>query len=206
MKSFSGIEQLNMNNQLIFIHIPKTGGTSIGKALGFKSTSHIKAKEVTHSAPLIKGKFSFAVVRNPYERFISLYNYARQEVSTYHNNIEPHKALYGIHLDYELLKKSSIEECANYLLEGKLKHDSSWNHWKPQYSWVYYKDKLLVDNIYHLNNLHHLKDDLRRKFNIQIQIPYLNSSESNRQNYLLNQRTKRIIEEYYSKDFQLFNF
>ena len=56
---------------MIFIHIPKTAGTSIQQALGPTSIGHKKISQVD-------GDSFFTCVRNPYDRAVSTYWFLRQ--------------------------------------------------------------------------------------------------------------------------------
>ena len=79
-------------------------------------------------------------------------------------------------------------------------------HWMPQFSWVSYKNKLLVDKVYKLEDLNELVEDIQDKFEFKIEIPNLNSSIHSEKRMSLNERTKRIIEDFYYKDFQNLKF
>ena len=60
----------------IFIHINKTGGSSIKQALGAKfqhKTAMEKIEEL--GLKVWQRKFTFAVVRNPWDRVVSQYHY-----------------------------------------------------------------------------------------------------------------------------------
>lgn len=201
----------NLINNIYFIHVPKNGGTSIGKTLGLNEYMHIKAWEVKASGNnhLLKNNFSFGVVRNPFDRFLSLYNYARMDKSYYHDNIiQPLNPARPRHLDYTLLKNATIKDCVNYLKEGKLSHDSQWNQWEAQYTWLYDLKgrRKLVKKIYKLENLDELKKDLNDLgYNID-EFPQLNSSKSNRYRELIDNESREILEEIYKKDLQLFNY
>ncbi len=191
-----------------FIHIPKNAGTSIVKALNIRPVSHITAKEILESSDKQRylNSYSFCVVRHPYNRFISLYNYAKMEKSYYHDNIEPKNSIYGEHLDYKTLKNASIEECAELLLKGKLKHDLVWNHWRPQSSWVYDETfkNLLVDRVFHLEKIEELYDS--NIINLKKKVPQLNTSSTSINIGDLDNNTKEILVNYYKKDFELFNY
>jgi len=56
---------------MILIHIPKTAGTSIQKALGPTSIGHKKVSKA-------KGDSFFTCVRNPYDRAVSIYWFIRK--------------------------------------------------------------------------------------------------------------------------------
>ena len=62
--------------QCIFIHINKTGGSSIEKALGLPF-QHLTAKEIIagYGKKLWDETFKFTVVRNPWDKVASHYHY-----------------------------------------------------------------------------------------------------------------------------------
>lgn len=59
-------------SRVIFVHNPKTGGTSLGKFLGVKRRSHRYPNEVL-SLKHWENSFSIVVVRHPFERFLSCF-------------------------------------------------------------------------------------------------------------------------------------
>jgi hypothetical protein len=66
------------DNQAIFIHLPKTAGTSISKALGVPYSRHISVEEYLVANPSKFARFfKFAFVRNPYDRLLSSYTFLR---------------------------------------------------------------------------------------------------------------------------------
>lgn len=61
-----------------FIHVPKAAGTSIAHALYGRSTTHVTAAVARLYAPERWDAFpSFGVVRNPWDRALSAYRFAR---------------------------------------------------------------------------------------------------------------------------------
>ena len=68
------------NTGLIFIHIPRTSGTSIESAFNYVMDDiggkHLKASEIKKKVGINKWKsyFKFSIVRNPWERFASMYH------------------------------------------------------------------------------------------------------------------------------------
>lgn len=64
----------------LFIHIPKTGGTSIGRTLfGDFEGNHmpIATYQMIYDRATFDRLFKFAVVRNPYDRLLSAYRFFR---------------------------------------------------------------------------------------------------------------------------------
>jgi hypothetical protein len=65
--------------KLIFLHVPRTGGTSISSSLyGKRCTQHYSAACLKAMAPQFWAQTeSFAVLRDPYDRFASSYAFVR---------------------------------------------------------------------------------------------------------------------------------
>ena len=72
---------LNINHdyKVVFYHIPKTAGTSIKNTLGMDSgfVPYFLSDGAKNFDEVKDGYQKFSVVRNPYSRFISLYNYRK---------------------------------------------------------------------------------------------------------------------------------
>ena len=68
---------ISHHHKCIFIHIPKTGGTSIENVLRqdkSKGSDHRLLHEYSHYS-VFNSYFKFAIVRNTYDRIWSLYSY-----------------------------------------------------------------------------------------------------------------------------------
>ena len=78
---------------------------------------------------------TFAVVRNPFDRLISCYEYARMPESYYHSVKNPNAAKYGVHPDYHFLKDKTFIELLDYL-PNLIRDPKSHPGWKPQSYWV----------------------------------------------------------------------
>lgn len=206
------IDNINGVEKFIFVHIPKNAGTSVYSALGMQKSFHFTLNEYQQILRRNYSKyFTFCFVRNPFERFVSLYNYARMEESYYHSSINPEKAKFGKHQDYDLLKNASIDEAVDYLMEGKLKSWDGGKQWLPQYKWIVNdENEITVDYIGRLENIildfRNLSSIL--KLNLDIAVKHLNKSSSERINYrkLISNQARAKLEEYYKIDLQLFGY
>jgi len=64
--------------QCIFVHVPKAAGTSINRALYGRTLGHYRAVDLRQRFPkLFERCFVFAFVRNPWDRVLSAYRFAR---------------------------------------------------------------------------------------------------------------------------------
>jgi hypothetical protein len=95
-------------HKLIFIHIPKNAGTAITTSLEMNDVGHHKWEYYKNKYPEKWATYTkIAVLRNPWDRVVSNYEYARMEESHWHSTTG--KARYSKHPDLDLLKdKSSI--------------------------------------------------------------------------------------------------
>jgi hypothetical protein len=181
----------------IFIHIPRTGGTSIAEALAFpppdpdnKIAKHYTALEIKNFLPpeIWERAFKFAFVRNPWERLYSHFKYreARGRLR---------KGAAG-QPDFPTWIKENIPEKN----PGNL---------QPQYKWITDENgKLIVDFV---GRFDRLMDDFLSVCNILETPPqrlgHLNRSRGGpdyRQHY--NSDTRSIVSEFYAEDMARFNF
>lgn len=180
----------NKKLNLRFIHIPKNAGTSICKY--FRMQGEGEGHHVSYNeSDELQSMPTFCIVRDPIERFISNYCYARMPDSYWHGKN-------GMHPDYELLKGASVTECIELLKEGKLNHQG----WKPQYHYVYHNNKIYADYIINSKNLNEGIEKMCKELGIEYKerIPHINKSSS--VSLTLTERVE--IQRIYQKDYEIF--
>jgi hypothetical protein len=70
---------ISHEHKFIFVHVPKTGGTSIESLLDLSGAKHNTARQYRNFFPDVwKRYFSFAFVRNPWDRVLSFYMFRKQ--------------------------------------------------------------------------------------------------------------------------------
>lgn len=80
---------------LLFVHVPKNAGMAISAALYGRQIKHATARYYARVAPdLLQGMDSVAVIRDPVERFLSAYDYARAGGSADNRVSAPFRDLY----------------------------------------------------------------------------------------------------------------
>lgn len=196
----------------MFVHVPKTAGTALQKSIGLDfQIDHLTAKQ--YQALLrshFKRLFKFAFVRDPWDRFLSNYYYARMKESYLHSAVGP--STYGKHLDYDLLKDASILECAEYLIEGKLKHHKTAerpSHWDPQHLWLYDdRQRCLVDWIGRVENFENDFIFLCDRLGIESRLLKINASERPKHEHWTDDTlaAHEIIVNFYNKDYLLLGY
>jgi hypothetical protein len=197
---------VDFKNRLIFIHVPKNGGTAISSTLGMKYLGHHDIKFYKNILANFSNFKTLAVSRNPYDRLISCYEYAKMDESYWHSSLNSNKAVYGKHPDFEVCKSNKLEEIVfkNFVSkEINLLHPG----WKSQHT--YYCDKnfnLIVDD---LINFDYLNDWFLKNYNAKIK--KLNASKRKKRKIdedlfcnLYGEECCKIVKEFYEKDIEIF--
>jgi len=174
------------NNNLLFLHIWKTGGSSMKNFFQnhekSKHASHQMCYQIIDEIGIEKYKkfVTFTVVRNPYDRVVSIYFYRKQQCK----NI-------------------------NCSFEDFLKSDKFKKH-IPMYYHITYNGDVLCKYILKLENI---KEDLKnmlKEEKIDKSVEHFPKVRSSRHKIYLEYYKDRelidIVNEYYKTDFELFGY
>jgi hypothetical protein len=133
-------------DSILFVHIPKTAGSSISKILNDNNLDNWKREWPRHhdpysylkeANPVDEKVFSFAVVRNPYTRTYSCYKQYNKANQT---NI-------------------SFAQYLDNIKQGKISPISPLLH-LPQSFYIMDQNNLQVERLYKFENLKELEDEL----------------------------------------------
>lgn len=188
-------------NDLLFIHIPKTGGTSVSSSLSNRILQYRDHRYKNHD-PLflveekynIKNLYKFAIVRDPYTRAVSLYKHFNR----FNNlNYSFEQFLKVVNSKGSLLLTDTLQSANHqYVIQNTPMFMFTQNYFLTSF-----KD-YTVDKIYKFENLQELEDD----FNLKL--PHHN--KGNYPNSLLktlyNDKTIKIVNQIYKEDFERFGY
>jgi hypothetical protein len=191
---------INHEKKLIFIHIPKNAGTSIIKAMGVENLFMDKTiKEYKeHYEDYWNEYKKFTVVREPIDRFISAYKFARMDESgwfsaTGEEGLEKHH-------HYELCNEMNINEYISYLY----KNPEKFNRWISPQTFIISNENGEREIDYYVR-YENLLEDLQ-KIGID-KIEKLNSSKIKDKNIIeLTNKSKNKLYEIYDIDYQNFSY
>lgn len=210
----------------IFIHIPKTAGTSIynffkvnntlwskigtfGKVrVGLEHARAMDLKQFDETKNIFDEYFKFSFVRNPYDRVLSQFFWQCRLIK----HEEPDVLLFNRwlpeYLDDKLLFEGFVDSGEKrYILR---QHRACSEHYLPQYNFLYDEEEnLLIDFIGRYENLENDLKLILKKINYtkEVILPRLNTNDKafNKEEYL-TEHNKSVIYEKYKKDFMLFNY
>lgn len=181
----------------LFIHIPKTGGTTIHEYLGEYATArpdHIFAAEARKEWPEY---FFYTFMRNPYTRMVSLYEsqFPREWSGHYHLPKEP--------------TNLSFERYVQIIVERQHDDERHLAHWRPQTDWVFDDDdNLMVDYVGHMETLKNDAEEITRLIGmeevIERNLNHSNKSQWRHEHYkdYFRDGTRKKVEKYYEKDIE----
>lgn len=190
------------NKKIIFIHIPKTGGTSIENILGLikkengyginnskKAEQHFIWNDYINilGLKIYNEYYKFSIIRNPYNRLISEYFWS--PVCGY-------------------IKNQNFNEFLNFVKDvidnEKYNENIFYDHFIPQYEFIVdNNDKLMVDKLYKFENFNEITNDFKEKYNLNI--PHLQKGVYKFKIELSDDQQK-FIYELYKKDFEYFGY
>ena len=196
---------INHHLKVVFVHVPKTAGSSIEDALEMRDSEareeilsgyinnerykkystpwsqHLKASEISEIKPgVMKEYFSFAVVRNPYERAVSSWLWKQKKGI----------ARSGIQLrDFLVLKYSND------------------NHHLSQVDFITKNEEIIVDKIIRFEELEEGWKEICNILGIEKKLPHLNKSSGvDHYSKYYDFETRRLLERIYWRDLDFFNY
>ena len=184
---------LNSDLNIIYVHNPKTAGTSIKKFLGLdiSGTNH-KTPTYLTSKRNWQNNFSVLSVRHPIDRLISSYYYhiSPQYKGGYLKKF-PNLLTFSFEMYFEVMKKEpwAIRPQVDYLT----------HLFSPK----------KVDFIIRFEELHADLNKLSKTLGLgSVSIPHLNSTKRvNNENYFLESKSLvKKINAFYKKDFEVFGY
>lgn len=192
-------ESLPEEPRALLIHIPKCAGTSISHALNQKVMGHRSVVlYIAWDPQRFRSTPSFAVVRNPYDRFCSIFHQYRK--SPWGGQAEESFRRFCLALD-------SPSDLAHILARDKRIRSRfmSLVHARPQVDWIMVEGKVAVNRLFLFEELDKMEVALRESLNDQaISLPITNTSSREKAwQAELDQRAKAIVEDLYAEDVKL---
>lgn len=182
------------NKDFIFIHINKTGGTSIISIIGKSFRKHLTAKEIIGYKGQQKwdNAYKFTVVRNPWDRVVSQYKF-RSKTNKSKMKVNP--------IPFNDWVKKVFQENDPFYF-GKRPQ-----MYIPQVEWLKNHDgKIDVDRIIRFENLDKEFKDVADYIGVNNKLPHLNSTEQVNYRDFYDEKTKAIVSSWFKEDIETFGY
>lgn len=196
------IKRVFIKQKFIFIHIPKTAGSSISASIFGKIISNhhtVRDYILDFTSEDLENYFKFCFVRHPEDRFLSLYGYLKSG-GTKDNQFK------GNVIDLTKIAKNS--NSVNDFIE-ELKQDIQLrNHHfiKPMHFFVTNeKGEVFMDFIGRQENFTDDFNFIINKIGLKIKIKTKNQNKKSKKN-ILNNNSKKFIEDFYKNDYEFFGY
>lgn len=211
---------ISHKHKAIFVHIPKTGGVSLGKYLDIRRLTqnlyrhskyskfqyygmwyplqHLPADIIKKIHPdKFKKYYKFSFVRNPYNRILSLYLFTNKK-------------------KWEKMKNEGIE-INDTTLANISKNFEKWldkliktNDYRKltQTRFLFEKNKLIVDEVFRFEDMESELKKLEQKFKLKFDYDNIHNSSTTMfdRKKLLTPKIKEKIYNFYKEDFDNFGY
>jgi len=193
--------------KFVFIHIPRTGGTSIRKCIGHfneipiwlhksklgKQTDqrlekHVKAHTLFSVIGSYNDYFKFGFVRNPWDWMLSIYLLIKKDKADPRN---------------KMANQVNFKEFVKIFYEYDPKVYPARD---GQYSYLYSSNRQLVDFI---GRFERLKQDFEKvcsKIGITANLPRINSTTHDHYRNYYDRYSRLLVAEMFSKDIEVFRY
>jgi hypothetical protein len=181
------------NGPFVFIHINKNAGTSIGKAIGLPIKNHLTAKEVIARIGQDKwnSAYKFTLVRNPWDKAVSLYEYRRKKDRT---KIASHGILFS---DWVKMTYGEEKDFSYYNARA----------FQPQVDWL--KDNegnVAMDFVGKFESINADFKHITKAIGLDAELPHLNASKRVGYQSYYDDETRDIIAHWFREDIELFGY
>ncbi len=178
----------------IFIHINKTGGTSVAKTIGLPHINHLTVPNIIEivGQENFDAAFKFTVVRNPWSKVVSHYNF---RIATNQTNMGDG------HITFKDWVKCTYGKDKNTFYYDNVKM------FQPQVDWL--KDsegRIVIENRIRFENI---EEDFKKIANIigvKNNLPHLKSTKKVDYKTFYDDETKEIVREWFQEDLAVFGY
>jgi hypothetical protein len=208
-KAYSPPDMISHEHRCIFVHIPKTAGNSINRVFGVDWQDHKDLQRYATELPddTFRDYFKFAVVRNPWDRVFSDYNYQVKKSREKESKL---------HVFTESGTKRSFAEWLEMALTDSFSLTADrWggsvsphiHRWSPQVDWISLGGQIAVDYVARLENL---DEDFQRvcaRLSLDCgPLPRRNRRFHRHYSYYYDGASRRLVEKYYIGDIEAFGY
>ncbi len=178
----------------VFIHINKTGGTSISEAIGLFRKRHLTAKEVIQMIGLDSWNraYKFSIVRNPWDKVVSHYKYRERTNQTA--------------MGTDKISFGEWVACTYGVEKNPFYYDNP-KMFQSQVAWLRNEaGEIELDFIGRFENLAADFELIKKELSLLQKLPHLNKSEQRDYRHFYNVKTYSIVADWFAEDISYFRY
>jgi len=193
---------VNNNKKFLYVHIPKTGGTTIEDTLDktpWSIVGHLSLKDIKKRLDNYKEYISFTTVRNPWSWYVSWYFYLKQK----------NKGDSDFQKEYEILNKNSFEEWIKFVHDNRdnlvfKNNGDNTPKYQQMLDWGFDGEKY-VD---YFIKIEELSEEKLREVGLDVKYTHTKSNTSKHAHYSThyNDTAKEMVRNMHKEDIQYFNY
>lgn len=200
---------LSHDHRCIFVHIPKTAGNSVNRVFGVGWEDHKDLQRYYQelSPEVFHRYFKFAIVRNPWDRLLSDYNYQVKKSRAKNSKL---------FVFSENGARRNFAEWAELALYSPDAYNAAeWggsvsphiHRCSPQLDWISLQGRAAVDYVARIERL----DDDFRVVTQRLELPDTRLPHRNRRLHwhysrYYDRSTRDLVAKYYARDIEAFNY
>lgn len=201
---------ISHTHKCIFVHIPKTAGNSVNSCFGVDWEDHKDLQRYFDELPreLFFNYFKFAVVRNPWDRLFSDYNYQKKKSRAKDSKL-------FVYTDRG--RKRDFAEWIDTALADPGRYEpQSWggdvsphiHRWSPQLDWIQVEGEPKVDFVAHLEQMPEDFQVIRQRVGLPAasRMQHRNRRFHWHYSHYYDRATREIVAAYYARDIEYFRY
>ena len=186
--------------KLIFLHLGRNGGKSCERAIWGKTfgNPHRTSLLLKERLPAYPDFFSFVIVRNPWDRLVSIYHYYVQGG----NKSQPDRAIGGV------LQRLTFEGFVQAIEDPSWPHqDEIGQHLRPQGDYCTTDGKPMVSFVARFEKLQESFDYVCDKVGMERRtLPHINRSDHKPYQEYYSAQLKEKVSQLYQEDIEVFGY
>lgn len=182
------------NVNCVFVHINKTGGTSVAHAINLPAKRHLTVKNIINEIGVLNWEqaYKFTVVRNPWDKVVSHYKYRQKTNQT---NLAEH----SISFKEWVIKSYGPVKDKRFYDKPKM--------FQPQVEWLKdFDDRITIDQIMHFEKINEDFKKVSDHLGLAKELPHLNKTVRKNYKAYYDEETKKIVEDWFKEDIAYFGY
>ncbi len=175
--------------------------------LGWPGHKDISQYAAELNPKVLESYFKFSIVRNPWERLVSEYNYQRKKDRPKKDKLYVFDES-GSKRGFAEWVKAAFADPRRYRGEDWAGDVSPQIHrWSPQLDWISIDGRIAVDFVARLENINQDFQEIRKRIGLpRATFPHNNAKWHWHYSHYYDPATRDMVGEYYARDIKAFNY